>query len=143
MCLFRFQSDYRRLASHITSRQLKQTRRRAPQPIVNFLVPTLTAVVSSLSKMIRRDYILRMIEEFMQALNRIRGLKQGQDWQTAGAELNSAFQRLVGGGPQAVAALSETELIARLVSGEFTHLVHEKALTLARLFKEAGHVATS
>src|SRR6267378_1910483 len=93
--------------------------------------------------MIRRDYILRMIEEFIQALNRIRGLKQGQDWKTAGAELNSAFQRLVGGGPQAVAALSETELMARLVAGESTHLVHEKALMLASLLKEAGDVATA
>src|SRR5260221_13496607 len=91
--------------------------------------------------MIRRDYILRMIEEFIQALNRIRGLKQGQDWKTAGAELNSAFQRLVGGGPQAVSALSGTEMMARLVAGESTHLVHEKALILASLFKEARGVA--
>ena len=86
--------------------------------------------------------MLRMIEEFMQALNRIRGLKQGQDWRTAGAELEKEFQRLIGGGPQAVAALSETELMARLIQGESTHLVHDRALMLASLLKEAGDVAT-
>jgi len=84
-----------------------------------------------------------MIEEFMQALNRIRGLKQGQDWRTAGAELEKEFQRLIGGGPQAVAALSETELMARLIQGESTHLVHDRALMLASLLKEAGDVATA
>ena len=77
----------------------------------------------------------------MQALNRIRGLKQGQDWRTAGAELDKEFQRLVGGGPQAVAALSETELISRLIQGESTHLVHDKTLMLASLLKEAGDLA--
>src|SRR6266404_876163 len=91
--------------------------------------------------MIRRDYILRMIEEFLQALNRIRGLKQRQDLRTAGAELDKEFQRLVGGGPQAVAALSETELISRLIQGESTHLVHDKTLMLASLLKEAGDLA--
>lgn len=79
----------------------------------------------------------------MQALNRIRGLKQGQDWRTAGAELDKEFQRLIGGGPQAVAALSETELIARLIQGESTHLVHDKTLMLSSLLKEAGDLATA
>jgi tetratricopeptide (TPR) repeat protein len=88
--------------------------------------------------MIRRDYILRIIEEFMQALSRIRTLKQGQDWRAAGAELDKEFDRLVGGGPEVVAALSETELLARLVQGESTHIVHEKTLMLVSLLKEAG-----
>jgi len=36
--------------------------------------------------MIRRDYILRMIEEFIQALSRIRALKKDQLWSEAAVE---------------------------------------------------------
>ncbi len=93
--------------------------------------------------MIRRDYILRIIEEFIEALSRIRSLKQGQDWRSAGAELDREFERLVGRGPQAVAALSETELLARLIGGESTLVVHEKTLMLVSLLKEAGDLATA
>jgi len=68
--------------------------------------------------MIRRDYILRMIEEFIQALSRIRALKKEQLWPEAAAILDEEFQRLIGGGARAVAGLSQTELIARLIRGE-------------------------
>lgn len=91
--------------------------------------------------MIRRDYILRMIEEFMQALSRLRSLKQGQRWAEAGEELDAEFKKLVGDGAQAVARLSETELLARLMQDGPTHLVREKTLLLTTLLKEAGDVA--
>jgi len=92
--------------------------------------------------MIRRDYILRMIEEFFQALSRIKSLKGGQQWQEANADIDQEFQRLMGLDAQAVAQMSETELLARVVRGEPTLAVREKTLIVATLLKEAGDVLT-
>ena len=93
--------------------------------------------------MIRRDYILRMIEEFIQALARINALKQGQRWQEAAGVVDEEFQRLIGTGAQAVARLTETELLASLIRGEPTQAVRDKTLMLTALLKEAGDVAAS
>ena len=93
--------------------------------------------------MIRRDYVLRMIEEFMQALARLRSLKQGQRWAEADDELDAEFKKLVGDGAQAVARLSETDLLARLMQEGPTHLLREKTLMLTRLLTEAGDAATA
>jgi len=93
--------------------------------------------------MIRRDYVLRMIEEFMQALARLRSLKQGQRWAEADEELDEEFKKLVGDGAQAVARLSETELLMRLMQEGPTHLLREKTLMLTRLLTEAGDVAAA
>jgi tetratricopeptide (TPR) repeat protein len=84
-----------------------------------------------------------MIEEFIRALARINTLKQSQRWQEAGRALDDEFQRLVGAGPQVVAQLSETELLAKLVQGEPTQFVHDKAFLLTALLKEAGDLATT
>jgi hypothetical protein len=93
--------------------------------------------------MIRRDYILRMIEEFMQALSRIRSLKKGQRWNEVSEELDGEFKKLVGEGAQAIARLSETELLARLMQDGPTHALRDKTLVLTTLLKEAGDVATA
>lgn len=93
--------------------------------------------------MIRRDYILRMIEEFLQALSRLRALKRGQRWNEASEELDAEFKKLVGDGAQAVARLSETDLLARLMQDGPTHLVRDKTLMLTTLLKEAGDVAAA
>lgn len=93
--------------------------------------------------MIRRDYILRMIEEFMQALARMRALKQGQRWAEAGDELDAEFKKLIGDNVQSVARLSETDLLARLMQGGPTHLVRDKTLMLTTLLTEAGDVASA
>ena len=93
--------------------------------------------------MIRRDYILRMIEEFIQALARINALKQGQHWREAAGGVDEEFQRLIGMGSQAVARLTETELLARLICGEPTQAGREKTLILTALFREAGDVAAT
>jgi hypothetical protein len=90
---------------------------------------------------IRRDYILRMIEEFIQALARINALKTGQRWQEAAGAVDEEFQRLIGAGAQAVVRLTETELLARLIRGEPTQAVRDKTLLLTALLKEAGDVA--
>jgi hypothetical protein len=91
--------------------------------------------------MIRRDYILRMIAEFMEALARMRSLKKGEHWQELSAELDFQFKKLLGRGAPAVAQLSETELLALLVEEGPTHAVREKTLVLTTLLLEAGDVA--
>ena len=93
--------------------------------------------------MIRRDYILRMIEEFAQALARIRSLKGSQRWGEASAALDAELIRLFGDGAQAVARLSETELLARLMQDGPTHVVRDKTLMLTTLLTEAGDVASA
>ncbi len=93
--------------------------------------------------MIRRDYFLRMIEEFIQALARIHSLKKGQHWQEAAVRMDAEFDRLVGAGAEAVARLSETELLARLIKGESTLVTRDKTLMLSALLKEAGDLAAT
>ena len=91
--------------------------------------------------MIRQDYILRMIEEFMQVLSRLAFLKRGQLWREADGVLDAEFQRLVSAGAEAVSQMSETELLAKLIQGGPTQVVHHKALLLTTLLKEAGDLA--
>jgi hypothetical protein len=93
--------------------------------------------------MIRRDYILRMIEEFVQVLSRIKSLERGQLWREAACAVDEEFQRLTGAGAAAVAQLTETELLARLIQGEPTQVVRQKALMLTTLLKEAGGLAAA
>src|SRR6266403_2775692 len=93
--------------------------------------------------MIRRDYILQMIEEFMQALSRIRSLKKDQHWQEAAVALDEEFNRLIGGGAQAVARLTETELLASLIRGGPTQVVHTKSLMITTLLMQAGDLASA
>jgi hypothetical protein len=93
--------------------------------------------------MIRRDYILRMIEEYIRALARINSLKQGQHWNEASEELDAEFKKLLGDGAPAVARLSETELLARLMQDGPTHALRDKTLILTTLLKEAGDVAAA
>jgi hypothetical protein len=82
-----------------------------------------------------------MIEEFIQAMARVKALKQDQRWQEAAGVVDEEFQRLIGMGAEAVARLSETELLANLIRGEPTQAVHDKTLLLTALLKEAGDVA--
>src|SRR5262245_21587078 len=93
--------------------------------------------------MIRRDYILRMVQQVGEALARISALKQGEKWKQTEEAVDEEFNRLVGAGPQAVAQLSETELLAKLTQGEPTQIVRHKMLLLTTLLKEAGDAATA
>jgi tetratricopeptide (TPR) repeat protein len=93
--------------------------------------------------MIRRDYILRMIEECIRALARINALKQGQRWNEASDELDAEFKKLLGEGAPAVARLSETDLLTRLMQEGPTHALRDKTLILTTLLKEAGDVAAA
>lgn len=91
--------------------------------------------------MLRRDYILRMIEEFIQAVRRIRSLKNAHQWAEADAAIDDEFRRFLGEGAEKVAQLSETELLAKLVQGEPTQSVKDKTLLLVALLQEAGDLA--
>jgi hypothetical protein len=93
--------------------------------------------------MIRRDYILRMIEECIRALAGIAAFKQEQRWDKASEALNGELQRLVGSDAQAIASLSETDLLARLMREGPTHTLREKTLILTTLLKEAGDLAAA
>lgn len=93
--------------------------------------------------MVRRDYIIRMIEQFFQLLNRLQSLKKEQRFTEADATLDEEFKRLVGAGADTVAQFSETELLAKLIQGEPTLAVREKTFMLASLLKEAGDVAAA
>ncbi|MBM3832762.1 MAG: hypothetical protein FJ403_05710 [Verrucomicrobia bacterium] len=88
--------------------------------------------------MIRRDYILRMIEQFIQALARIASLSRARQYGEAETVLDKEFAKLVGSGAEAVAQLSETELMARIVAGEPTQVVRDKCFLLVALLKEAA-----
>src|SRR5260370_12901505 len=90
--------------------------------------------------MIRRDYILRIIEEWGAMLRRTRKQIEAGDHPAAGEELDKAFVDLVGTGAEAVSRLSETELLARLTMEGPTHIVREKALILVTLLQQAGQV---
>ena len=94
--------------------------------------------------MIRRDYILRMIEEFVQILARIKSLKQDQLWPEADSTLTEEFKRLLGSGPEEIANFSDTELLAKVIQGEETSLaVRDKTLMLVTLLHEAGDLAVA
>jgi hypothetical protein len=88
--------------------------------------------------MIRRDYILRQIEQFVAMLAKIAGLTKSEQWQEASAATAGEFQRLTGMDGPAVLRMSETELLARLIQGEPTLLVESKAFMLATLLKTNG-----
>src|SRR5437867_6655881 len=91
--------------------------------------------------MIRRDYIIRMIEEFIQALARIRALRSEGREAGAAEALDEEFQRLTGSGASTVARLSDVELEALLLRGEPTQLIRQKTFILTALLKEAGDLA--
>ena len=93
--------------------------------------------------MIRRDYLLRQIEQFVAMLAKIVGLAKNEQWQEASSSVAGEFQRLTGVDGPEVLKMSETELLARLIQGEPTMLVESKAFMLATLLKTNGDLATS
>ncbi len=91
--------------------------------------------------MIRRDYVLRMIQEFAEALSRIRSLKKAKKWEEARASIEEEFKHQTGLTPDDLVRLSETELLAILIRTENTLAVREKSLILCTLLQEAGDLA--
>lgn len=93
--------------------------------------------------MIRRDYIIKMIEEFAEALARIRALKSDKELAQASALTEEEFQRAAGLDSRALVKLSETELLARLIETKPLQAVREKMFFLTTLLKEAGDIAAA
>ena len=58
--------------------------------------------------MIRRDYIMQMIEEFGRALALIRALRQNRRWAEARNAVDAECQKLAAAGAQGIALLSGT-----------------------------------
>lgn len=91
--------------------------------------------------MMRRDYIIDQIEEFAAVLAKILGFTKEAQWQDAAVAASQEFQQLIGvDAPQAL-QMSETELFARLIQGQPTHVAERKIFMLAALFKVTGDVA--
>ena len=93
--------------------------------------------------MIKRDYILRIIEEFAEALARIRALRNEGKLGEASVLTEEEFKRITGIDSEALLKLSETELLARLIETEPSHAVREKTFFLTTLLKEAGDIAAA
>jgi hypothetical protein len=93
--------------------------------------------------MIRRDYILKMIQEFAEALARIRALKKARDLGEASVLTEAEFKRVTGLDSVALLKLSETELMARLIETEPLYAVREKTFFLTTLLKESGDIAVA
>jgi hypothetical protein len=93
--------------------------------------------------MIRRDYIVRMIQEFAEALARIRALKNGEQLGEASLLTETEFKRITGLDSESLLKLSETELLARLIQSEPMHAVREKMFFLTTLLKETGDLAAA
>jgi hypothetical protein len=93
--------------------------------------------------MIRRDYIIRLIEEFAEALARIRALKNDRQFEQAAFLTEKEFKRVTGIDSDALLKLSETELLARLIETEPLQAVREKTFFLTTLLKEAGDIAAA
>ncbi|HEY3863053.1 MAG TPA: DUF6483 family protein [Verrucomicrobiae bacterium] len=91
--------------------------------------------------MLRRDYIVQAIEECMQALLRIRRLRQEGRWEAAQEAADAEFEKLVSTGAQAAAQLSETELLARLAKDQPTYVVRNRMFVMISLLQEAGEIA--
>jgi hypothetical protein len=93
--------------------------------------------------MIRRDYIVRMIQEFAEALARIRALKNGEQLGEASLLTETEFKRITGLDSESLLKLSETELLARLIQSDTLHAVREKMFFLTTLLKETGDIAAA
>jgi hypothetical protein len=91
--------------------------------------------------MIRRDFILRMIEEWGRALARIRALRQNGRLDEARQEVDAECEKLAALGAEGIARLSDTELLARVSEGQLAQSVHLRTLAVVTLLKEAAGIA--
>ncbi|MDB6125644.1 MAG: hypothetical protein JWQ71_4637 [Pedosphaera sp.] len=90
--------------------------------------------------MIRRDYILDMVEKFARMLAGIRERIDSREYVEAHVALDKAFLELLGSGAEAISRLTETQLMARLTLDDPTHVLREKSLILVQLLQEAGQL---
>lgn len=90
--------------------------------------------------MLRRDYLLRQIEQFVAVVMRMTGLTKAGQWEEASSVARAQFQALAGEDVTKLLQMSDTELLARLAEGDAGYGIEEKIFMLARLFKETGDI---
>ena len=90
--------------------------------------------------MIRRDFILRMIEEWGRALAHIRALRQGDRAQAAREAVDAECQKLTALGSAGILRLSDAELWARVSEGQLAQTVHLRTLAVVTLLREAAEI---
>jgi len=91
--------------------------------------------------MIRRDYIVRMIEVMARALADIRALRQGGQAEAAWLMVDEECKKFAAMGVKGILFLSETELLARVAEGQFAQTVHLRTLAVVTLLREAAEIA--
>src|SRR5215469_2968540 len=90
--------------------------------------------------MIRRDYLLRQIEEFVAVMMRMSGLTKAGQWEEASKGASSQFKALAGADVTELLRMSDTDLLAHLVEGDTILGIQDKIFMVARLFKENGDI---
>lgn len=88
--------------------------------------------------MIRRDFILRMIEQCIQALTRSLRLSRAGQFDEAQAELDQGIRALTGLDAKRVGQLSNAELMAALLEGGPTQFVRQKGMLLSALLQRTA-----
>jgi hypothetical protein len=91
--------------------------------------------------MIRRDYIVRMIEEMGRALAQIRALRQSGRAEAARQMVDAECEKLAALGVTGIVGLSETELLARVCEGQYAQTVHLRTFAVVALLREAAEIA--
>jgi hypothetical protein len=89
--------------------------------------------------MIKRDYMMTMIEELAQFLGRLLFLKETKRYDIAAAEIDDFLARFLGSNAAALRALSHEELLATCVVDGSLDVNH--AVALACMMKELGDLA--
>ena len=90
--------------------------------------------------MIRRDYLLRQIEEFVAVMTKLLGLAKNEQWKEASTVVGGQFNAIAGANADELLRMSDTELLVQLVQDGPTHLLESKIFLLATLFKAQGDV---
>jgi len=88
--------------------------------------------------MIRRDYLMRLIEQFTEALSRILKLKNGKDYKKALSLIGETYEELLGFDSLFVNSFSTDDLIP-IISIDRVPDVN-KCIIIATLLKEEGEV---
>ena len=93
--------------------------------------------------MFRRDYIIRLIEEFGVLWARLVEALRGGDISAARLTIDAAYQRLLGLTPHDIQALSSAHLIARLQLGVTPEAGREQLWVMSALLRAEGDLAAA
>lgn len=93
--------------------------------------------------MIREDYLIGWVKRYLSWLAEIAGFLKAEDYEAAARRADLALRELLGLGADSVVALTEGELLARLVGDEPPPVVRDKCLLLAALLAALGQTAAA